>query len=110
MDELSAILPNLKQLCLDGSRLPSVRELGHGFSGLTTLSACACEMLDLCGLGDYFLQLQELYVSDNLIEDLEPLGYLPALQTVHLQKYERVLGVNVSQRDTESTCCLHQRE
>lgn len=88
LDELGALLPELRELVLDDSHIPSFRDLGRHLSSLRILSISRCGLQDLDGLTEAMPQLEELYASYNQLTDTVPLGYHPCLTIVQLQGYD----------------------
>ncbi len=77
--DLSDLLPNLKHLVLDNSTIGSIRDLGVGLRGITSLSLSGCGLKDIDGIG-VLTGLQELCLTDNYISDISPLTMHENLQ------------------------------
>ena len=80
-------IPNLKQLKLNDSFIPSVRDIGTSLSGLTVLWMSRCSLNDVDGIASLY-NLQELYVSFNNISDLSPISFLDSLEVLDLDNNE----------------------
>ena len=76
LNTLGERLPRLEQLKLNGSSLPSIRELGTSLSRLRVLWLCRCGLAELDGMSALPV-LQELYLAFNDIEKLDSLAPLP---------------------------------
>lgn len=77
-------LPNLRQLRLSGSRIPSIRDLGTSLKALQVLWMSRCGLKDLDGISSIG-SLKELYLSYNEIEDVSPLSMVDSLELVDLE-------------------------
>mmetsp|Transcript_25243 Transcript_25243/g.76595 ORF Transcript_25243/g.76595 Transcript_25243/m.76595 type:complete len:531 (+) Transcript_25243:57-1649(+) len=77
-------MPNLQQLKLSGSSLPSIRELGTSLRNLQILWLCRCGLSELDGLAALPV-LQEIYLAFNNISQLSPLTTLEELQVLDLE-------------------------
>lgn len=77
--DLPDLLPNLKHLVLDNSTIGSIRDLGVGLRGITSLSLSGCGLRDIDGIG-VLTGLQELCLTDNYISDITPLTMHENLQ------------------------------
>jgi Leucine-rich repeat (LRR) protein len=77
--DLPDLLPNLKHLVLDNSTITTIRDLGVGLRGLSSLSLSGCGLHDLDGIG-VLHGLEELNLSDNYISDIAPLSMHEKLQ------------------------------
>ena len=77
-------LPSLKQLKLNDSCIPSVRDIGTAFNHLSILWMSRCKLKDIDGIASMNL-LQELYISYNNIEDLSPISFLDCLEVLDLE-------------------------
>ena len=84
LDTLGERLPRLEQLKLNGSSLPSIRELGTSLSHLRVLWLCRCGLTELDGLSA-LPELQELYLAFNDIEKLDSLAPLDQLQVLDIE-------------------------
>ena len=84
LDTLGERLPRLEQLKLNGSSLPSIRELGTSLSHLRVLWLCRCGLAELDGMSA-LPELQELYLAFNDIEKLDSLAPLDQLQVLDLE-------------------------
>eukprot|EP00743_Colponemidia_sp_Colp-15_P009386 GILK01010261.1.p1 GENE.GILK01010261.1~~GILK01010261.1.p1 ORF type:complete len:426 (+),score=67.37 GILK01010261.1:46-1278(+) len=76
-------LPNLRELKLNGSNIPSMRDLGSSYPSLSVLWMSRCNLADLNGVTS-LSKVQELYLSFNMIADLSPLMGLETLQILDL--------------------------
>lgn len=83
MLDIPLLLPSLQELCLDGSSVKSVRDLGTGLRLLNSLSLNSCELCDLDGIGA-FAYLTRLSASNNSINDLTPLALHDRIQELIL--------------------------
>jgi Leucine-rich repeat (LRR) protein len=81
--DLPSLLPGLRELCLDGSYVASIRDLGTGLRLLTALSINNCELNDLDGIGA-FGAVTRLSASNNYIGDLTPLALHDKLEELIL--------------------------
>lgn len=79
MELLGASLPNLQELCLDGSQLASLRDLGTELGNLTSLSLADCGLDELDGVAA-MPSLRSLRLPGNRIDDLTPLCTHDCLQ------------------------------
>lgn len=77
-------LPNLKQLKLNSSVIPKVRDLGTSLSHLRILWMTRSCLYDLDGL-PAFTSLEELYLAFNEISDLSPCSMLDNLKVLDLE-------------------------
>jgi len=84
LDTLGERLPRLEQLKLNGSSLPSIRELGTSLNHLRVLWLCRCGLAELDGMSA-LPELQELYLAFNDIEKLDALAPLDQLQVLDLE-------------------------
>lgn len=73
VDRIGSQLPLLTSLKLCGSRIPSVRLLGTGYTAVRYLWLSNCHVQDLRGIGVCTPSLVELYASFNSIRDVSPL-------------------------------------
>eukprot|EP00939_MAST-03C_sp_MAST-3C-sp1_P000872 g872.t1 len=80
---LGDLVPNLESLKLNGSIIPSCRDLGTRLHCLRVLWLSRCGLDALDGIGA-LASLQELYVSFNDIQDLTPLAFHEQLQILDL--------------------------
>ena len=78
---LGASLPNLQELCLDGSQLASLRDLGTALANLTSLSLADCGLDELDGVAA-MPSLRSLRLPGNRIDDLTPLCTHDCLQVL----------------------------
>ena len=117
-------LPGLRELCLDGSTLTSLRELGSGARNLEmyvrrmlcrlwsvhvfmrvcpvalvwvcSLRVARCSLLSLDGVG-LLRSLCELHIMSNHIHDLEPLGSVSApLAVLDLERYRSFFSIFIA--------------
>ena len=77
-------LPQLEQLKLNGSSLPSLRYLGTSMTRLRVLWLCRCGLHELDNLSA-LPELQELYLAFNDIQQLSPLTESEQLQVLDLE-------------------------
>ena len=96
VSSLGQKLPRLKELKLNRSFVPSVRDLGSALRNLQVLWLSRCRLEDLSGL-HALPALKELYVSFNDITDATPVADLEEIETVDLEgnKIEGVDGVQL---------------
>jgi Leucine-rich repeat (LRR) protein len=87
--DLTDLLPNLKHLVLDNSTVGSIRDLGVGLRGITSLSLSGCGLKDIDGIG-VLTGLQELCLTDNYISDISPLTMHENLQVSFLSFLQRL--------------------
>ena len=81
---LGQLVPNLRELVLDGSHLVSFRDFGTSLTRLEILHLRNSRVCDLDGIGA-LCTLRELYVDDNTIEDLTPLAMHDTLELLSLR-------------------------
>lgn len=77
-------LPNLRQLKLNGSHVPRVRDLGTSLCHLKILWLSRSGLVDLDGIST-LNNLQELYLAYNEITDLSPCSLLENLKCLDLE-------------------------
>ncbi|PAA59013.1 hypothetical protein BOX15_Mlig007237g3, partial [Macrostomum lignano] len=77
-------LPNLRQLKLSNSIIPSVRDLGSCLFNLSVLWMPQCCLENLDGIAS-MARLRELYLSYNEIVDVSPCGMLEHLEILDLE-------------------------
>lgn len=77
-------LPNLKQLKLSNSVIPTVRDVGTSLSHLSVLWLSCCGLQDVDGIAS-MSNLSELYLSYNDISDISPISFLDNLQVLDLE-------------------------
>ena len=96
VSSLGQKLPRLRELKLNRSFVPSVRDLGSALRNLQVLWLSRCRLEDLSGL-HALPALKELYVSFNDITDATPVADLEEIETVDLEgnKIEGVDGVQL---------------
>eukprot|EP01063_Lacrimia_lanifica_P041441 TRINITY_DN9679_c0_g1_i1.p1 TRINITY_DN9679_c0_g1~~TRINITY_DN9679_c0_g1_i1.p1 ORF type:complete len:560 (+),score=112.56 TRINITY_DN9679_c0_g1_i1:124-1803(+) len=82
--DLGRRLPCLRQLRLNGSNIPCVRDLGTSLDCVTVLWMSRCNTTSLAGISA-LRHLEELYCAFNYVEDISPLGGLPELSTLDLE-------------------------
>ena len=87
LQNLGFLLPNLRQLKINGSKMSSLRDIGTSLINLEILWASRCSMQDLSGIM-MFQNLKELYISFNQIKDLTDIGFLENLQVLDLEGNE----------------------
>lgn len=77
-------VPNLIQLKLSNSIIPSVRDLGTSLRMIQVIWLSRCSLKDVDGIAS--LQgLKELYVSYNHIQDASPISFLDSLEVLDLE-------------------------
>lgn len=84
VEGLGEMLPNLRQLRLNQSAIPSLRDLGTGLSRLRVLWLCRSSLQDLGGITAMPV-LEELYISFNDVQELGPLCTHESLQVLDLE-------------------------
>lgn len=77
-------LPNLRQLKLNGSHVPRIRDLGTSLCHLKILWLSRSGLIDLDGIST-LNNLQELYLAYNEINDLSPCSLLENLKCLDLE-------------------------
>lgn len=77
-------LPNLKQLKLNGSNVPRIRDLGTSLAHLTVLWLSRSCLVDLDGLAT-LNNLKELYLAYNDITDISPCSLLEKIVCLDLE-------------------------
>lgn len=87
LQNLGFLLPNLKELKLNGSKLLSLRDIGTSLINLEILWASKCCLQDLSGIM-MFQNLKELYIAFNQIKDLADIGFLQNLQILDVEGNE----------------------
>lgn len=87
LQNLGFILPNLKELKLNGSKLLSLRDIGTSLVNLEILWASKCMLQDISGIL-MFQNLKELYISFNQIKDLTDIGFLENLLILDIEGNE----------------------
>ena len=87
LQNLGFLLPNLRELKINSSKLSSLRDIGTSLVHLEVLWASRCGLQDLAGIL-MFQSLSELYVSFNSIRDLTDIGFLNSLQVLDLEGNE----------------------
>ncbi|KAI9202969.1 uncharacterized protein BJ171DRAFT_600418 [Polychytrium aggregatum] len=84
LSNLGKWIPNIQQLKLNHSYIPTIRDMGVGFSCLSILWMSQCDLVELDGIGSLSL-LKELYLSYNAIQDLSSLSMLDCLEILDLE-------------------------
>ncbi|KAF5401921.1 hypothetical protein PHET_04728 [Paragonimus heterotremus] len=79
-----ALLPNLRQLKLSSSRVPTIRDLGSSLNNLEVLWMSRCCLSCLDGLSS-MSNITELYLAFNEISDLSPCVMLEVLEVLDLE-------------------------
>ena len=77
-------LPNLKQLKLNGSHVPRIRDLGTSLIHLRVLWLSRSSLVDLDGIPT-LNNLRELYLAYNEINDISPCSMLENLECLDLE-------------------------
>ena len=77
-------LPALKHLTLNGSFIPSVRDIGTSFHFLTVLYLCECNLSDVDGISA-MQNLEELHISHNDVVDASPVSFLDQLKVLNAE-------------------------
>lgn len=77
-------LPNLSQLKLNNSNIPTVRDLGTSFTKLTVLWLSRCNVVEVDGISA-FPSLKELYVAFNEVKDLSAVCSCDSLEVLDLE-------------------------
>ena len=84
LNQFGEKLPNLKELKLSGSFIPSIEDLGSNFKNLVVLNLDNCQLQDLSGL-ICFENLRELSIKNNKIYDLFEIDGCPKLIYLNLE-------------------------
>jgi hypothetical protein len=84
IDHVGSLLPNLTQLRLSASTLPSFRDLGTRLVNLRVLWLSRCGVSDLSGVFGLPM-LEELYLSFNSIQTLDDVAMHDSLQILDLE-------------------------
>ncbi|KAI8892960.1 hypothetical protein BC833DRAFT_610085 [Globomyces pollinis-pini] len=84
LGNLGNYLPNIKQLKLNNSHVPIVRDLGSRYNNLVILWMARCSLVDMDGIGS-FINLKELYLAYNEIKDISDLARLEYLEVLDLE-------------------------
>ncbi|XP_072032797.1 leucine-rich repeat-containing protein 56-like [Amphiura filiformis] len=84
LGNFGSMVPNLKQLKLNGSVIATVRDLGTSLDNLKVLWMARCCLCDLDGISS-MSSLQELYLAYNDIADISPVSMLDNLQLLDLE-------------------------
>lgn len=82
---LGDILPNLQIIRLDYSTICNLRDLSTPLQNLKVLSLTHCKITSIEGISTISCNVQELYLSFNLIEDISPLLGFNSLQILDLE-------------------------
>ncbi|KAF8572067.1 hypothetical protein P879_01179 [Paragonimus westermani] len=83
-ENFGALLPNLRQLKLSNSRVPTIRDLGSSLNNLEILWMSRCCLSCLDGLSS-MSNVTELYLAFNEISDLSPCVMLEVLEVLDLE-------------------------
>lgn len=78
-------MPRLRSLCLQGSMLFSLRDLGCDLSSLTYLNISQCGLKSLDGTNG-LSTLSEIVADHNFIEDAGACSNLPQIKKISLVK------------------------
>ncbi|TPX62220.1 hypothetical protein SpCBS45565_g07066 [Spizellomyces sp. 'palustris'] len=89
LGNLGKLLPTLRQLKLNNSYIPTIRDIGSGFDNLAVLWMARCDLTDIDGIG-YMTSLQEVYLAHNEISDLSSLSMLDNLQVLDLEGWVEI--------------------
>ena len=81
---LGYLVPNLRELVLDGSHLVSFRDFGTSLKLLEVLHLRNSRVRDMDGIGA-LCALRELYLESNSIQDLTPLAMHDTLELLCLE-------------------------
>ncbi|KAL9648180.1 hypothetical protein ABK040_009184 [Willaertia magna] len=84
LGDLGSKVPNLEELKLNNSTIPSVRDLGTSLRNVKILWLSRCGLSELDGIFA-FPRLKELYLSFNDIEDISNLSSLRELEILDLE-------------------------
>lgn len=84
LQNLGNLLPNLRELKLNGSKMSSLRDIGSSLINLEVLWASRCGLNDLSGIM-MFSKMKELYLSFNNIKDLSEICYQENLLILDLE-------------------------
>lgn len=77
-------LPQLIQLKLNNSLIPTLRDIGTSLQNLQILWLSRCKLNDLDGISS-ILNLKELYISFNNVSDLSSICFLESLEVLDLE-------------------------
>lgn len=84
LGNLGEKVPNLQQIKLNGSNIPTIRDLGTSLRGIQVLWISRCGITELDGIGA-LPNMRELYASYNDIDDVCPLSNLEKIQIIDLE-------------------------
>jgi Leucine-rich repeat (LRR) protein len=84
LHKFGSICPNLSELKLSGSNIPSIRELGTDWSNLEVLWLVRSNLNDIDGISA-FPKLKELFCAFNNISSLSGLMFHDSLQILDLE-------------------------
>lgn len=86
------ILSSLEYLRMSDSIIKSFRDIGTSFRFVRVLHLARCELKEVQGI-QAFINLEELYISHNMIEELFDIGFLENLTTLDIE------GNNIKETD-----------
>lgn len=84
LNQFGERLPNLKELKLNNSNIPSISDLGSNFKGLVVLYMDNCNLVDLSGI-ICFENLKEFSAKNNKINDLFEIESVTSIQYLQLE-------------------------
>ncbi|KAI9355942.1 hypothetical protein DFJ73DRAFT_248853 [Zopfochytrium polystomum] len=84
LSSLGRLLPNLQKLKLNNGFIPSIRDIGSGYSHLTVLWMSRSQLVELDGIGSLPV-LKELYLAYNEVSDLSSIGTMDCLEVLDLE-------------------------
>ena len=81
ISSLGVLVPNLKELTLDHSRIASIRDLGVDMRNLRAISLNDCAIQELDGIGA-LMNLEMLSLRSNSISDVSPIAMHDHLEVI----------------------------
>ncbi|KAG2378449.1 hypothetical protein C9374_008088 [Naegleria lovaniensis] len=84
LGDIGGKLCNLEELKLNGSTIPSIRDLGTSLKNIRILWLSRCGIKELDGIST-FSKLRELYLSYNDIDDISDLAGMEELEILDLE-------------------------
>ena len=84
MRDLGMRLPNLSELKLNNSNVPSMRDLGTSFKNLTVIWLARSNVQELDGIGG-LVAIKEIYLAFNEVKDLSAMVGCDTLEVLDLE-------------------------